>query len=146
MAIVKVKKKKLASANLPSQMQQGSMIGANIAGSQPVPSANIMGAQLVPSAMTAGSQPVPSADIMGAQPVPTTDSMSGQIDAIEMRKQGGKPASSTVVQSTQPVKVKKKKSSGMQPSEPLSPQTWANIGNNPSDYPAYLEAFKKQKK
>jgi hypothetical protein len=133
MAVVKVKKKKVPSANLPSQMQQGSMIGANITGEQPVPSANIMGAQ-----------PVPSVNIMGAQPVPTADSMSQQIDTMEMRKQGSQPASSAIVQSTQPVKVKKKKA--MESKEPMSPQTWANIGNNPSDYPAYLEAFKKQKK
>jgi hypothetical protein len=93
--------------------------------------------------------PIPSANIMGAQPVPTAESMSQQIDTMEMRKQGSQPASSTVVQTVQPVKVKKKKQAGMkaaEPSEPMSPQTWANIGNNPSDYPAYLEAFKKQKK
>ena len=93
--------------------------------------------------------PIPSANIMGAQPVPTAESMSQQIDTMEMRKQGSQPAASTVVQSSQPVKVKKKKQGSMkaaEPSEPMSPQTWANIGNNPSDYPAYLEAFKKQKK
>jgi len=139
MAVVKVKKKKMLTANLPSDTETRPMIGANIMGAQPVESAK----------MGPIGGPIPSANIMGAQPVPTAESMSQQIDTMEMRKQGSQPAASTVVQTVQPVKVKKKKQAGMkaaEPSEPMSPQTWANIGNNPSDYPAYLEAFKKQKK
>lgn len=77
--------------------------------------------------------------------------MSQQIEAREMRNQGAAAASPAPMPKT---KVKRKKQSPKAMTdkeakqaatmEPLSPQTWANIGNNPSDYPDYLAAFKKQ--
>lgn len=105
MASVKIKKKKIPTANLPSQMNPQSMIGANLTGAQPVPKADLMGSQPVPSADLMGAQPVPSANLMGSQPVPKADGLSQQIDAMEMTK----PVSTAAPMPKPKAKVKTKK-------------------------------------
>ena len=143
MAKVKVKKKKMPSANLPSQMNQAPLVGAtpsfmggNLVGATP----SFTGGDLVGAAPSFTGGDLVGANTMKYQPVPKAEGMKQQIDVIEMRNQGA-PAAAPAPMPKAKVKTKKK---AAQPSEPLSPQTWANIGNNPADYPAYLAAFKKQ--
>lgn len=113
----------------------------------PLPTARtgMIGAQ-IPSARTGMVGPqIPSANLMGAQPVPSAnlirpEGMNQEIEAVEMRNQGAPAAAPAPMPKT---KVKRKKSSPA-PTEPMSPQTWVNIGNNPADYPDYLAAWKRQ--
>jgi|688.fasta_scaffold673234_2 hypothetical protein len=133
MAQVKVKKKKQLTANLPDMSASQSMIGANIMGAQPVPSAK----------MGPIGGPIPSA-MTGEMPVLKAEGLSQEIEAMEMRNQGAPAAKPVSKVEASPTKVKVKKKQAVMPSEPMSPQTWANIGNNPADYPEYLAAFKKQ--
>lgn len=80
--------------------------------------------------LNAGMQPT------GMEP----EGMKQQMDSIEMKNQGA-PTSAPMPAK----KVRKKKdNSKLGEQEPLSPQTWANIGNNPSAYPEYLAAWKKK--
>lgn len=87
----------------------------------------------------------------GMQPA----NMSQQMDVTEMRNQGAPAAAPVPVpRPAKKVKVKKKKMRAITQKEaeefaetnPMSPQTWANIGNNPSDYPDYLARFKESQK
>jgi hypothetical protein len=84
----------------------------------------------------------------GMQP----EGMLQQTDAMEMQRQSGMGAAPMM--QPKKVKVKKKKDSKaitekeakkFAETNPMSPTTWANIGNNPADYPAYLATFKSKK-
>ena len=152
MAVVKVKKKKVPSAKLPSQMNQAPLVGAtpsfmggNLVGATP----SFTGGDLVGAAPSFTGGDLVGANTMKYQPVPKAEGMKQQIDRMEILREiperiDPNKWDSLVSKSASMPKAKVKTKKAVQPSEPLSPQTWANIGNNPADYPAYLAAWKKQ--
>lgn len=115
--------------NVPQPTAKMGMIGAQL------PTVN-----LGPNPQLSATMPAQVGELAGLNAgAIKPEGMSQEIEAIEMRNQGAPSAQPAPMPKT---KVKRKKSTV--PSEPMSSQTWANIGNNPSDYPDYLAAFKKQ--
>jgi hypothetical protein len=110
-----------------------------------VPSANLGSlAGAVPSANVGSlGGAVPSANIMGAQPVPQADNISQQKDIMEMQKAkvtAQMPQQQPVQQMVQKAKAKVK----AKITEPLSAQSWVNMGNQPSEYQNYLAAWNEK--
>jgi hypothetical protein len=139
--MAKVKRKKQVTARtepmgVPLPTARTGMIGAQI------PTA-MMG----PNPQLTTTTPAQTGSLTGLRAGDMTqtppEGMKQQIESREMRMQGV-PAAKPAPMPKAKVKRKKSEAKAAIPSEPLSPQTWANIGNNPLDYPEYLAAWKKQ--
>lgn len=72
------------------------------------------------------------------------EGMKQQMDTMEMRNQGAPSATPAPMPAKKVRKKKSKSDENIGEQQPLSPQTWVNIGNQPSAYNEYLAAWKKK--
>lgn len=99
-------------------------------------------ANAVPQTPFVGTNPITPTPLNSAASTAVNPSLSNMTDQNAVQEQ----AAAAKIPSAAPAQVSStKKKSKVSANEPLSPETWTNIGNDPLAYNDYLAAFKQSK-